>query len=107
MVASPKRLHKPRMVTWAGAAAPALDLVSAAGVSTGGSAAASSERLQVFGHVHLLRQRSHLHREVDELLEIRLVLGGEIAGHVVADHRHRIDDVLGSEGVLEEMLARL
>ena len=52
-------------------------------------------------------QRSGLHREVDEFLIVGLVLGGQVLGHEIADHRHGIDHVLRGEGVLDEMLARL
>src|SRR5262244_2781406 len=44
-----------------------------------------SEGLQIFAHVHLLGERAGLHREVDEFLVVRLVLGREILGHEISD----------------------
>src|SRR5215467_13736066 len=68
---------------------------------------AVSVRLQIFGDVDFLRQRADRGGEIDEFLELRLVLVGELARHVITHHRDRIDDILGSERVLGEVLARL
>src|SRR5215471_11055768 len=95
------------MVTWADAA----DVAAASSARTAGLSRATatdpSERLQIFAHVHLLAQRAGLHREVDEFLAVRLVLGREILGHEVSDHWNRIDDIVGGESVLEQVLACL
>src|SRR5262245_22689865 len=64
-----------------------------------------SERLEILCDVDRLLQRSGLDREVDEFLVVRLVPGREVLGHEVADHWHRIDDIVGRERVLEQMLA--
>src|SRR5260370_41512977 len=66
-----------------------------------------SERLQIFGDVDLLLQRSGLDREIDEFLIVCLVLVREILGHEITDHRNRIDDVFRCEGILDQVLARL
>src|SRR5215831_2408636 len=100
------------MVTWADAAgsAPASRIgaprssIHATELSRP-TAIDPSERLQIFAHVHLLGERSGLHREVDEFLVVRLVPGREILGHEVSDHWNRIDDIVGRERVLEQMLA--
>src|SRR5262245_37171767 len=95
------------MVTWAdGADSAALSSVRTTDLSRS-TAIDPSERLQISAHVHLLGERAGLHREVDEFLVVRLVLGREILGHEVSDHGNRIDDVIGRERVLEQVLACL
>src|SRR4051812_230615 len=63
--------------------------------------------LEIFGDVDLLRHGADLGRKVDELLKLGLVRGGQVARHEISHHRHRIDDVLGRERILGEILARL
>src|SRR5437868_7852016 len=64
-------------------------------------------RLQKLGDIDSLRQRADRRREVDEFLELCLVLVRELARHIVAHHRHGIDDVFGGERIFGEVLARL
>src|SRR5262245_4909549 len=95
------------MVTWADAADAAAASSARTAELSRPTAIDPSERLQIFAHVHLLGERPGLHREVDELLVVRLVLGREVLGHEVPDHWNRIDDIVGGEGVLDQVLACL
>src|SRR5262245_23681121 len=95
------------MVTWADAADAAAASPARTAELSRPTAIDPSERLQIFAHVHLLSERAGLHREVDELLVVRFVLGREILGHEVPDHWNRIDDIVGGEGVLDQVLACL
>src|SRR5262244_1504389 len=93
------------MVTWADAADAAAASSARTAELSRPTAIDPSERLQIFAHVHLLGERPGLHREVDELLVVRLVLGRDVLGHEVPDHWNRIDDIVGGEGVLDQVLA--
>src|SRR6478609_3005669 len=74
--------------------------------STNVIAADRSIGLEILGDVDLLRHRADLGREVDELLKLGLVRGGQVSRHEVPHHRHRIDDVLWGERIFGEILAR-
>src|SRR5262245_30920160 len=92
------------MVTWADAADAAAASPARTAELSRPTAIDPSERLQIFAHVHLLSERAGLHREVDELLVVRFVLGREILGHEVPDHWNRIDDVVGVKVFLTRCL---